>query len=158
MISVIIPAHNEAQVIRRSLGALLKNALPGELEIIVVCNGCRDETASLARAFGEPVRVIETDIPSKANALNLGDAVAVGFPRIYCDADVILSLDSVRHLSRVLEQGHVLAAAPAVKTIFPPNASWAVRAFYKLWMALPYVKEGMMAAGAYAVSREGHHR
>jgi glycosyltransferase involved in cell wall biosynthesis len=161
MISIVIPAHNEAQVIRRTLSALTDGARPGEIEIIVVCNGCTDDTAELARAFREAgggVRVLETDIPSKSNALNLGDAAATGFPRIYSDADVMLSLDSVRELARVLNEGNVLAAAPAVQTVFPPNTTWAVRAYYDFWMALPYVREGMMAAGVYAVSREGRRR
>jgi glycosyltransferase involved in cell wall biosynthesis len=44
-ISVIIPAHNEAGVIDRSLDALLKDATETErarLEVLVVCNGCTD--------------------------------------------------------------------------------------------------------------------
>jgi glycosyltransferase involved in cell wall biosynthesis len=157
-ISIIIPAHNEESVIGRTLTALTRGAQPGELDVVVVCNGCRDRTAEVARALGDPVRVIETDVPSKSNALNLGDRAATGFPRIYSDADVILSLDSVRELARVLEKGEVLAVAPVAKNIFPPETTWAVRAYYDFWMALPYVQEGMMAAGVYGVSRKGRSR
>ncbi len=50
--SVVIPAHNEARGIRRCLSALLDSARPGEFEIVVVANGCIDETASpQARAY-----------------------------------------------------------------------------------------------------------
>src|SRR4051812_46956466 len=96
MISIVIPAHNEAAVIGRCLSGLTQGAAPGELEIIVVCNGCTDGTAHIARSFGQDVRVVETQIASKAAALNLGDEVASGFPRFYVDADVRLPLDSVR--------------------------------------------------------------
>ncbi|HZZ43826.1 MAG TPA: glycosyltransferase [Tepidisphaeraceae bacterium] len=159
MFSVIIPAHNESNVITRGLRALTDGANPGDLEIIVVANGCQDDTAEKVRAFGHPdVRVIETNIGSKTNALNLGDQAATGFPRLYLDADVVLSLDSAREISRVLAQGDVLAAAPAVETIYPSGTTWAVRAYYAFWMALPYIQEGMMAAGIYAVSRNGRAR
>jgi glycosyltransferase involved in cell wall biosynthesis len=158
IISIIIPAHNEANVIGRSLAALTEGARPGELDVIVICNGCRDATADLARSFGAPVRVIETDKPSKANALNMGDRAATSFPRLYLDADVVMTLESVRRLAAALEEGRALAAAPRVETRFPPDASWPVRAYYNFWMALPYVREGMIAAGAYAVSRSGRER
>ena len=58
MISVIIPAHNEERVISRLLEALTLGHTPGELEIIVVCNGCSDDTAGVARGFGAPVQVL----------------------------------------------------------------------------------------------------
>ena len=158
MISVIIPAHNEEQVIARLLTALLEERQAGELEIIVVCNGCSDGTAAVARAFGDPVQVIETDVASKTHAINLGDAAARGFPRIYSDADVVMSLPSVRSLADALTDGRWLAAAPRVDTLFLPGAQWAVRAYYRFWMALPFVQEGMMAAGVYAVSEQGRRR
>ena len=158
MISVIIPAHNEERVIARLLEALLAGHSPGELELIVVCNGCSDATAKVARAFGEPVQVIETEVASKAHAINLGDAAARGFPRIYSDADVVMSLQSVRNLAAALTDGRWLAAAPKVDTLFLPSVEWAVRAYYRFWMALPFVQEGMMAAGVYAVSEQGRKR
>lgn len=156
--SVIIPAHNEAAGIGRSLTALLADATPGEFEILVICNGCTDDTADVARQFGETVRVIETKIPSKTAALNLGDQAATCFPRVYLDADVKLSTSSLRSLIAPLIDGTALAAAPAVETIFKQGAAWSVRAYYRFWMSLPFVQEGMMAAGVYAVSKTGHER
>jgi glycosyltransferase involved in cell wall biosynthesis len=157
MTSIIIPAHNEETVIRRGLSAVLDGAAPGELEVIVVCNGCSDATAAIAREF-HAVEVIETDVPSKSNALNLGDEVATRFPRIYLDADVVLDLASIRRLSEALERPGVLAAAPRVDTVFSADCDWAVRAFYDFWKALPFVREGMIAAGAYGMNEAGRAR
>ena len=41
MFSLILPAHNEAAVIGRTLRALTDGAEAGELEVIVVANGLR---------------------------------------------------------------------------------------------------------------------
>jgi glycosyltransferase involved in cell wall biosynthesis len=158
MISIVVPAHDEETVIRAGLTALTDGAAPGEVEVIVVCNGCRDGTAKVARAFGGPVRVIETDVASKPHALNLGDRAARGFPRFYVDADVALPWDAVRAIARELEAGPALAAAPAVENVFLEGADPRVRAYYDVWMALPYVREGMVAAGAYAISEAGRAR
>jgi glycosyltransferase involved in cell wall biosynthesis len=158
MISVIIPAHNEERVIVRTLEAMIAGHSPGELEIIVVANGCSDATAEVARGFGAPVTVIETPVASKVHALNLGDAAARAFPRIYSDGDVVISLTSLRNLAAVLSGDRWLAAAPRVDTVFLPGAAWSVRAYYRFWMALPFVQEGMMAAGVYAVSERGRDR
>ncbi|MGH6964182.1 MAG: glycosyltransferase [Phenylobacterium sp.] len=158
MISIIIPAHNEESVIRRGLHAVLDGASPGELEVIVVCNGCSDATAALAREFAPAVQVIETDVASKSNALNLGDEAAHGFPRIYMDADVVMDIASIRKLADALRGPTVMAAAPRVETLFSPDCDWSVRAFYDFWMDLPFVKDGMMAAGVYAVSEAGRAR
>ena len=73
MISVIIPAHNEEVVITRCLQALLEDAPIDAMEVFVVCNGCTDRTAELARAQGYPVQVIEIPEASKVAALNAGD-------------------------------------------------------------------------------------
>jgi glycosyltransferase involved in cell wall biosynthesis len=158
LISIIIPAYNEAAVIARCLDALLQSHGAGEFEILVVCNGCSDDTAAIARAYGGPVRVIETDVASKTHALNLGDASAAGFPRIYMDADVVLSPNAVRDVAAPLQDGSFLASAPRPVDVFLPRTSWGVRAYYRFWGALPYIQEGMIAAGVYALSRAGRER
>ena len=99
MISIVIPARNEAAVIARTLKGMVEGAAPDELDIIVVCNGCTDETATIARGFGPPVRVIETIVGSKNHALNVGDESARGFPRVYADADVLIPIDAIRALA-----------------------------------------------------------
>ena len=66
MISIVVPARNEGLVIARTLRAMTTGAAPGEIDVIVVCNGCTDDTADIARSFGPPVRVIETEVGSKA--------------------------------------------------------------------------------------------
>ena len=157
MISVIIPAHNEEKVVAATLNELLDGVVSGELEIIVVCNGCSDNTAEVVASFGTGIICIETPVPSKANALNIGDTVARGFPRIYQDADVVLSLEAVRQIARVLQSGRFLAAAPRMQVDFR-KASWPVRAYYEIWQRLPYVREGMIGTGVYAVSRDGRKR
>lgn len=157
MISIIIPAHNEAQVIRRCLERVTDGLKSGEAEVIVVCNGCSDDTAAIARAFGGPVGVLETPVPSKVNALNLGDEAASGFPRLYMDADIRLEGRAARRLAEVLEQGPYLAAAPSMSMDLD-RSSWFVRAFYRVWSAMPYTKEGFMGVGAYAMSEAGRRR
>ena len=56
--TVIIPAHNEARVIRRLLDQIVADATPGELDVIVVANGCTDDTADVADGMraGDPRR------------------------------------------------------------------------------------------------------
>jgi glycosyltransferase involved in cell wall biosynthesis len=157
MISVIIPAHNESAVIDRCLSGILQGAESGELEVLVVCNGCTDDTADRARAYGDPVRIIETEIASKNNALNLGDWAARGFPRFFVDADILLPLESIRKVAEVLRGGRYLAAAPQLRLDLR-GSSWAVRAYHAVWMALPYVNERMLGSGVYAVSEAGRER
>ena len=79
MISIVIPAHNEGSVIERLLESLTADAGTHEFDIIVVCNGCTDDTAARARACPYGITVLETDIPSKVNALNMGDEAARAF-------------------------------------------------------------------------------
>lgn len=157
MISVIIPAHNEEALIESCLRRLTEGARDGELEVLVACNGCLDETEALARSFGPPVRVLSTNVASKTRALNLGDDEARGFPRFYVDADVSLDLAAVRTVAALLVDGRAFAAAPRAR-IDSQHASWAVRSFYRVWMALPYFDESMVGSGVYALSEEGRRR
>ena len=157
MISVVVPAHNESTVIARGLSAMTNGAAPGELDVIVVCNGCVDDTAAIARSFGLPVRVIESAIGSKSLALNLGDQAASGFPRIYVDADVTLSVHTIRALASRLESGDVLAVAP-LPFVDMTGCSWLVRAYFDIRSRLPSAREGIGGSGVYALSERGRSR
>lgn len=130
---------------------------PADTEILVVCNGCRDNTAELAGAF-PGIRVLQTPVPSKTKAINMGLRAARGADVICMDADIRLTPGSLAQLSAALGRPGVLAAAPAVRMDFAHDTSWAVRAYYRLWLWLPYVNEGMLGAGVYALNPGGRER
>src|SRR5690606_37510603 len=112
--SVVIAARNEAAVLGRRLDARLPAPDPPDgaaLDITVVANGCTDATAAVARAR-PGVRVIELAEGSKPAALNAGDAAAVGWPRVYLDADIVLSAADIHRLAAAVADGPALAAVP----------------------------------------------
>lgn len=155
--SVVVPASNEESSIGRCLAALLGDAQPGELEIVVVCNGCVDDTAGVARSFGQAVEVVETPVGSKPRALNLGDRVASAFPRVYVDADVELPTADLRLLVEPLRRGEAEAAAPSFELV-TSGATWWARAHHRVWQRLPQIRDGLMGRGVYAVSEAGRGR
>jgi glycosyltransferase involved in cell wall biosynthesis len=156
MTAIIIPAHNEAAVIGQTLQELLRQVGDND-QVIVVCNGCSDDTTMVARRFEPRVTVLETAVPSKTNALNLGDRRARSFPRIYLDADVILGDGALAKIVLALESGRWLAVSPDPKMNLD-GVSWAVRAYYDIWLSLPYCRSGMIGAGVYAMSETGRAR
>ena len=160
MVAVIVPAHNEASVIGRLLGQLAppsgRERLPG-LDVIVVANGCTDNTAEVAAAYGPPVRVLSIPEPSKRAALLAGDAAATDFPRIYVDADVELGIDDLRALIEALGRPGILAAGP--ERVLPMSGRpWPVRWYYDVWTRLPEVRGGLFGRGVIALSEAGHER
>jgi len=157
VISIIIPAHNEEAVIARGLAALTDGAAAGEQEVIVVCNGCTDGTADAARAFGNGVKVIETNVASKTHALNLGDRAASGFPRFFVDADVLITRDAVARIVAYMAEHDTLAAAPAARMDLS-GCTRLVRWYYDVDLQLPSSRYGIGCAGVYVVSEAGRRR
>jgi glycosyltransferase involved in cell wall biosynthesis len=154
--SVVIPAYNEEPVIARCLDVLLLDALPGEFEVIVVANGCKDRTADVARAHG--VRVVETPVGSKSHALNLGDQAATTFPRLYLDADIELSTVGARAIADAMSRPGALTAATRLVPKFGPGHTRPLKQYYHVWTQLPYVRNGVVGSGLYALSAEGRSR
>lgn len=157
MISVIIPAHNESAVIRRTLAAAQAALQHEPGEIIVVCNGCTDDTAAICRSVSPAVKVLELRQGSKILALNAGDRAATGFPRFFIDADIVVSENTFHSVAKVLREGRVHAAAPRM-LIQSDSSSWCVRAFYRVWTETPYHQRGHVGSGVFAVSEEGRKR
>jgi glycosyltransferase involved in cell wall biosynthesis len=136
----------------------MQGALPGEMDIVVVCNGCTDNTAEVTRRFGTSIRVIETAIANKALALNLGDqAAGSAFPRIYVDADVVIAFDALQSLAQRLAKGDVLAVSPT-PYIDVSGCRRLIRWFFDIAALLPSAKEGIGGSGVYALSRAGRAR
>ncbi|MGW7332426.1 glycosyltransferase [Streptomyces sp. NPDC054840] len=158
MTSIVIPAHNEGRVIGRLLDALLADTPVAGPDIVVVCNGCTDDTARVAGGRGDRVRVVEITTPSKHAALRAGDEHARGFPRLYVDADVVVGAADVRALVGALDRSPELLAAAPGRDIPLGGCAWSVRAYYRVWQRLPAVREGLFGRGVIAVTETGHAR
>ncbi len=157
VISVVVPAHDEARVIGRLLGQLTAGPAAGGVEVIVVANGCTDDTAQIAGRYEPGVRVLSIPVPSKREALLAGDQAASGFPRIYVDADVELGAADIRALAQALAQPGALAAGPE-RVLALSGASWLVRWYYDVWARLPEVRSGLFGRGVIALSEAGYAR
>ncbi|WP_188109135.1 WecB/TagA/CpsF family glycosyltransferase [Paeniglutamicibacter gangotriensis] len=153
---VIIPAHNESAVIARTLAPLAELVASDAIEVIVVCNGCTDDTAKIARGFAG-VKVVESNIPSKIAALNLADSKTTIFPRLYLDADITITESGLRMTFDYLLRPEALAARPAFE-YDTAGASWPVRAFYRARRRIPITNVALWGAGAYGMSSTGRLR
>src|SRR5215469_7912782 len=58
-VAVVVPARNEAESIRRSIGSLLAQDYPGELSILLVDDNSTDGTGEIAAALdsGERMKI-----------------------------------------------------------------------------------------------------
>lgn len=150
-VSVVVPAHNEGRGIERLLTRL---GAAEWLEVLVVCNGCTDNTADVARRF--PVTVIEITEPSKAQALEVGDAAAAHAIRAYIDADIDIDAAAVQSCARRLGGG-VMVSSPA-RDLRLARSSPIVRWYYDVWVRLPQVRDGVFGRGVIVLSAGGVER
>ena len=155
--SVIIPAHNEAATIGRNLAALRVGTHADDLDVVVVCNGCTDQTAEVARRADPRARVIEIPQPSKAEAVRVGNRATDVFPRVHLDADIELSGNAVLELLAPITRDHVLATAPRRDVPRDGCSRW-VRWYYDVWEALPQVEAGLFGRGVVALSEQAQAR
>jgi glycosyltransferase involved in cell wall biosynthesis len=154
-VSVIIPAHNEAVSLPRLLAALVSDGLPNQIEVIVVCNGCTDNTAERARSF-PGVQIFEIAEASKAAAIAEGDRQAAYAIRAYIDADVVLERRSLVQLVAAVGDG-MLAVAPE-RRLDRRNVSVWVGWYYDVWERLPQVRSGLFGRGVVVLSEHGRER
>jgi glycosyltransferase involved in cell wall biosynthesis len=157
MTSVVIAAHNEAAVIGRCLDALIGQDVGREsLDITVAANGCTDTTVDLARQRG--VRVVEVDQANKALALNVGDAAACGFPRIYLDADIVVPPSGIGSINKVLQSGTQPLAAVPRRRLDTSGRPLFVRAYFAICRRLPVYDQALIGRGMIALSADGRSR
>ena len=102
--------------------------------------------------------VVETPRPSKVAALDLGDAAVSAFPRIYLDADIVVTPETVQDLCAALAgPGSPLVAVPS-RHLELTGRPLVVRAYYAIQRHLPAFESGLFGRGLVALSREGRDR
>lgn len=159
--TVVIPAHQEAEVIGACLSSLLRQDCEHAAEVVVVANGCDDATAGIVRRYmpamgrrGFSLQVHEVAEASKPAALNAGDMWARHPDRVYLDADVELSGNALSSIAAAFAAGIEFCAPEIV----PQAQTYFGRAYGRVWSRLPYVAGDVVGAGVYAVSARGRER
>ncbi len=102
-ISVVMAAYNEGKVIAETLRTLLLTDYKGEIEVIVVDDGSRDETAAEIErvAHVDPrVRLLQQENQGKARALQRGLAAVHHGIVVFIDADTQCQNDTLSHAVR----------------------------------------------------------
>ena len=100
-LSVIIAAFNEGKVIAKTLRSVLETDYPGEIEVVVVDDGSKDDTAAEVgrAAAGNPrVRLIRQANAGKSHALRHGLANARFDLVVFLDADTLFERGTLREI------------------------------------------------------------
>lgn len=91
-VSVVVPSHNRQQLLQRVLQALAVQSYPAErIEVIVVLDGCSDDSATMARSLPLPYRlaVLESPGTGAGAARNRGVDVASSELVVFLDDDIV---------------------------------------------------------------------
>ena len=110
-VSVIVPCRDAACFLGQALDSILDQDPPPD-EVIVIDDGSIDDSATLARSRGGPVRCVSQAPAGIAAARNHGVRLAVGDLIAFLDADDLWPSGSLRH------RLEILAADPAVGCAF----------------------------------------
>lgn len=107
MISFVVPAHNEAPLLPRTLAAIHSAAAAAgrPYEIIVVDDDSIDATADVARSAG--ARVISVRLRQIAAVRNAGARQATGEILVFVDADTVLPGETLCAALAAIAEGAV---------------------------------------------------
>lgn len=110
-ISVAIPTFNSSRTIRATLESVLRQTAPAD-EVLVVDDGSSDDTLSIVRSYGPPVRVFQQEHSGAARARNELCARATG------DMIAFLDSDDVWHPNYLVAQRRAFEEYPGAALFF----------------------------------------
>jgi cellulose synthase/poly-beta-1,6-N-acetylglucosamine synthase-like glycosyltransferase/peptidoglycan/xylan/chitin deacetylase (PgdA/CDA1 family)/spore germination protein YaaH len=147
-VSVLIPAHNEEEVIVETVQSALDSRFPADwplLEVIAVDDGSNDATGrELEENFGRDprVRILQQTNLGKPAALNRALEQAAGELVVTIDADTSVEPDAIAKLAGHFADTSVGAVAGNVKV--GNRDKWLTR-----WQALEYITSQNMEKRAF---------
>lgn len=99
MISIVIPTHNHCEdLLKPCLESIIKNTDLTNVEVIVVANGCKDNTKEYVKSLGKPFKLLWIDEGlGFIKATNLGVRMSEGEIIILLNNDVVI-LDQPKNL------------------------------------------------------------
>lgn len=148
--TILIPAFNEEAVIHRSLSPLAAAARDGRFQVIVIANGCTDQTIEAAITACPDAEILDLTEGSKVGALNVGSKRRHGWVTVCLDADVEITEEAITRLIEPLlvDQADVACGRMIADLT---GSTGLVKAFYRGWMLNPYFDAGK-PGGVFAMA------
>lgn len=163
MLSILIPANNEAAHIGPCLTAVLASDGLKVAQIVVVANGCEDDTVQIAEGFrtqaelrGWTLTVLDLPALGKMGALNAADDAASFGSRAYLDADVLVDPALMGQIAEALSADAPRYASGKLR--LAQAKTWATRAYARTYSKVPFITHGVPGAGLFAVNTAGRAR
>ena len=141
LVSVVIPAYNCALYLQETLQSILAQQGVATMEVIVVDDGSTDGTATIARAFGSPVRVVQQANAGVSAARNHGLRQARG------DFIALVDHDDYWFPTKLANQLAAFEAHPDVDVVFSDFRRWYARGTDGGFMPPAHFAEGALAQG-----------
>ncbi len=129
-ISILIAAYNEEKAIVDTLHSILRQVYSGAIEIIVIDDGSKDNTADMVRRLDDPKvhLIIQPRNGGKASALNTGLENAAHAIIITIDADTYLYQDALQYIvGRYLSDPENTVAIAGAIAVRNSRISWVTR-------------------------------
>jgi glycosyltransferase involved in cell wall biosynthesis len=125
LVSIVIPARNEARLIAEVVRSVRQQVAPvDDIEIIVVDDGSTDATVALAHDAG--ARVIEMrpsgETGNAAATRNRGAAASRGDPIVFLDADCVAAEGWLAAILRAHERATIVGGSLALPAGLPASA------------------------------------
>jgi glycosyltransferase involved in cell wall biosynthesis len=124
-LSVLLPARNAGATIEEQLRALSNQTYSGPWELLVIDNGCTDDTLDVVARWIDKVptlRVVDArDQPGLAHARNVGVRAARADVVMFCDADDEVDQRWLEAMSRAIEGADLVSGHLDVQTVNDPD-------------------------------------
>jgi len=141
--TIVVATHDRRESLRRMLDSLLGElGQVGQVEIVVVADGCSDGTADLVREMAArlPLRLVEQPRSGPAAARNRGVREAAGDVVLFLDDDVLAQPGLLReHLTAHAGPERVAAIGPMLPppgARLPPWLRWEAETLQKQYDAM----------------------
>ena len=145
MVKVIVPAHNAAKTIKRTLDSILAQTYQ-DFRVIVVDDASTDETAAIVTEYTDAIHNYHTRFPSKIllylNPENMGVSLTRNRALSYLDADFVAYCDAddwweVDHLEKAMQ---AFKDNPDIQVVYS-NPVWVHENGYHVGPTFPIYQE-----------------
>jgi len=149
-LGVIIPCHNDAPYLKRSLASVKRSSLPFDSRVLVVIDRCTDDSLRVAESFGAETLVKERTSWGNSTAENLN----LGFLRLLdldyvgvIAADTVVPWNYFEECVKVLESSLELTSVSGVTFTEPTTLFNSFQAAYELLLEKIGLRHGIRGSG-----------